>query len=322
MESKIFTIFSGDGKTSLRKLCTNLLKEQKKSWPALAAAHAELTGVQTRLLSCAGCDVYVQFNPARAVSSGAFVDQESIKKRPCFLCSHNLPSEQKGILYQNEYLILCNPAPIFAEHFTIVHLQHQPQAIAASLDCLLDLTLDMSPDFALLYNGPACGASAPDHLHFQAIPAAGLPLPRSFPGHFPIIKDADVKVYRGESVNRTVLVLAGSDKQLLLVQFARLLKTAQNVILINGEPMINVLCSYEDGVWRLMIFLRAKHRPAVYYQAGEQRIFVSPGAIDMAGVVITPLRLDFNRLDCETIHNIYTEVSLTEDTMNKIIEEL
>lgn len=322
MESIIFTIFPGDGKTSLCELCTNLLEEQKKSWPALAAAYGGLAYVQTRLLSCSGYEVYVQFNPARVVSSGAAVDQESIKKRPCFLCTQNLFPGQKGILYQNEFLILCNPAPIFAKHFTIVYLRHQPQAIAVSLERLLDLTVDMSPDFALLYNGPECGASAPDHLHFQAIPADTLPLLQLFPGHFPIIKDADVKIYRGESINRSALVLAGNDKKLLLAQFDRLLKAAQNIIPANGEPMINVLCSYANCVWRLMIFLRAQHRPAAYFQEGEQRIFVSPGAIDMAGVVITPLGLDFNRLDCETIHNIYTEVSLTEEMMNKIIEEL
>lgn len=322
MERQIFTKFPGSGQTPLSELCVNLLKEQKENWTGLAAAHKGLADVRTRWFSCAGYEVCVQFNPARIVSSGAAVDKESIKNRPCFLCAHNLPLGQKGILYQNEYLILCNPAPIFAEHFTVVHLQHQPQAIAASLGRLLDITKDMSPDFALFYNGPACGASAPDHLHFQAIAANTLPLLESKDCHFRMIKDAAVKVYCGDGINRTALVLAGSDKGLLLAQFDCLLKAAQNVIPSNGEPMINVLCFYEDFVWRLMIFFRSKHRPDAFYQEGEQRTFVSLGTIDMAGVIITPLELDFNRLDCESIRNIYAEVSLTEETMNKIINAL
>ena len=321
MQNQIFTVFPGGEQTPLSELCLNLLEEQKKDWPGLAAAHKGLANVRARLLSCVGYDVCVQFNPARIVSSSAAVDQESIKNRPCFLCAQNLPPEQKGILYQNEYLILCNPAPIFEKHFTVVHLQHQPQAIAASLGRLLDITKDMSPDFALFYNGPACGASAPDHLHFQAIPANTLPLMKSFPCYFRIIKDAAVKIYCGQGINRTALVLAGSDKALLLTQFDRLFKAAQYIIPISGEPMINVLCSYEDCVWRIMIFFRSKHRPGAFYSEGEQRIFVSLGTIDMAGVIITPLELDFNRLNCESICNIYAEVSLTEDTMNKIIEQ-
>lgn len=319
MKNKNFATCPGSTPTSLLGHCKNLLGEQKRNWPLLAAAHKGLVNVRTRLISGSGYDVYVQFNPAREVSSSAAVDKESIKNRPCFLCDFNLPRGQKGILYQNDYLILCNPAPVFAEHFTVVHMQHQPQAIATSVNRLLDITADMSPGFVLFYNGPACGASAPDHLHFQAIPANILPLQQSLPGNFRIIKDAAVRVYYPEGINRTALVLEASDKDLLLAQFDRLLQAAQNVLSIRSEPMINVLCSYKDGVWRIIVFLRAKHRPDAFYAEGEQRIFVSPGTIDMAGIIITPRELDFNRLDFEKISSIYAEVSLPEDTMDKII---
>ncbi|NTW77854.1 MAG: DUF4922 domain-containing protein, partial [Syntrophaceae bacterium] len=295
---------------------------QRKTWPALAAAYAGLAKIKTKVHSCGGYGVYVQFNPARSVSSGAAVDHQSISKRPCFLCSHNLPCEQKGILYQKEYLILCNPAPIFEKHFTVVHLQHQPQAIAASMGRLLDITADMSPDFVVFYNGPACGASAPDHLHFQAMPAGLLPLPGAFPKNFRIIRNSSMQVYRSEETDRAVLVLAGSNKELLLKQFGCLMKAVQNATCVSDEPMINLLCSYENGLWRIMIFFRAKHRPDAFYQEGEQRIFISPGTIDMAGVVITPLEIDFNRLDGQRIRNIYAEVSLSEEMVNKIIDAL
>jgi hypothetical protein len=321
LESKIFTIVPGRDQARLPDLCINLLEAQKKSWPLIAAAHEKLNNIQTRLISGAGYDVIVQFNPARAVSSGAAVDAESIKNRPCFLCTANLPSEQKGILYSKDYLILCNPAPIFEKHFTVVHLQHQPQAIAVSLGRLLDLTAEMSPGFAVFYNGPACGASAPDHLHFQAIPADTLPLLKTFPEHFLMIEDASVQVYQGKGINRAALVLTGRDKNLLMNKFDRLIKAAQNVVPGIDEPMINVLCSQKDYIWQIMIFFRSKHRPDAFYQQGEQRIFISLGAIDMTGLIITPLALDFKRLDCESIRNIYREVSLPAETMEKIIED-
>ncbi|MEQ8152877.1 MAG: DUF4922 domain-containing protein [Smithellaceae bacterium] len=321
MNNQIFTAFPAEGGAKLGDLCLELLEDQKKTWPALAAAYAGLAGIKTKAHCCDGYEVRVQFNPARSVSSGAAVDPRSIKSRPCFLCTRNLPSEQKGILYHEEYLILCNPAPIFEKHFTVVHRQHQLQAIAASIGSLLGLAAGMSPDFVVFYNGPACGASAPDHLHFQAIPAGLLPLPEAFPEGFTIIRDSDVQVYRAEKSDRAVLMLDGNDKELLLQQFDRLLRAAQNIVAGSTEPMINLLCSCANGRWRIMIFFRAKHRPDAFYQEGEQRIFVSPGTIDMAGVIITPREIDFNRLDGQSIRNIYTEVSLSEQMMSKIIEQ-
>lgn len=321
MNNQIFTAFPAEGGAKLGDLCLELLEDQKKTWPALAAAYAGLAGIKTKAHCCDGYEVRVQFNPARSVSSGAAVDPLSIKSRPCFLCTRNLPAEQKGILYHEEYLILCNPAPIFEKHFTVVHRQHQLQAIAASIGGLLGLAAGMSPDFVVFYNGPACGASAPDHLHFQAIPAGLLPLPEAFPEGFTIIRDSDVQVYRAEKSDRAVLMLDGNDKELLLQQFDRLLRAAQNIVAGSTEPMINLLCSCANGRWRIMIFFRAKHRPDAFYQEGEQRIFVSPGTIDMAGVIITPREIDFNRLDGQSIRNIYTEVSLSEQMMSKIIEQ-
>ena len=173
--NRILVQYPGGKQKSLIALCLNLLEEQKKSWPKLAYAYRELADVRTRSITCGGYKVYLQFNPQRAVSSGAAVDAESIKNRPCFLCKDNLPSEQQGILYRNQYLILCNPAPIFENHFTIVTLEHKPQEITSSISWLLRLSMDLSPDYAVFYNGPACGASAPDHLHFQMIPVNTLP---------------------------------------------------------------------------------------------------------------------------------------------------
>ena len=110
----------------------------------------------------------VQFNPGRYISTSAKVDEKSINDRKCFLCPANLPEEQKGILYEEEYLILGNPFPIFPEHFTIPNINHVPQQIKNNFPLMLKLTKDLSKHYVVLYNGPKCGASAPDHFHFQA----------------------------------------------------------------------------------------------------------------------------------------------------------
>jgi glycosyltransferase involved in cell wall biosynthesis len=320
--NRIFAQYPGEKQKSLTVLCLNLLADQKKSWPKLAYAYRELANVRTRSITCGGYKVYLQFNPQRAISSGAAVDVESIKSRPCFLCKDNLPSEQQGILYRNQYLVLCNPAPIFENHFTIVALEHQLQEITSSINWLLRLSTDLSPDYAVFYNGPACGASAPDHLHFQMIPVNALPFLSELRELPPVKEISSVRYSRGKVFDRSVIVLESKNADELTKQFMCLLKAAQKILATNDEPLVNVICTYIGNCWRLAIFLRQKHRPDAYSAEGKNRIFISPGAIDMAGVIITPHLDDYNRLDCNTIRDIYQEVSLPEGMMNTIMNEI
>ncbi|OGP88014.1 MAG: hypothetical protein A2031_05425 [Deltaproteobacteria bacterium RBG_19FT_COMBO_43_11] len=322
MEKRIFAQYPEKKQKPLTALCLNLLDEQKKSWPGLAHSYQELANIRTRSVSCGSYKVDLQFNPQRAVSSGAAVDRESIKNRLCFLCIDNLPIQQRGILYRRDYLILCNPAPIFDKHFTIVNLHHQPQAIAASLILLTNMARDLSPHFTVFYNGPACGASAPDHLHLQAIPKNALPFIETSETISPIKEISGVKVYTEEKLDRSVVMMDGKNEKSLQEQFTRFINIAQRMLQTKGEPMLNILCIYENDTWRLIIFLRQKHRPDAFFLEGEKRIFVSLGAIDMAGVIITPMLVDFNRLQASQIIDIYREVSLAEDITSKIIREL
>ena len=322
MEKRIFAQYPEKKQKPLTALCLNLLDEQKKSWPGLAHSYQELANIRTRSVSCGSYKVDLQFNPQRAVNSGAAVDRESIKNRLCFLCIDNLPIQQRGILYRRDYLILCNPAPIFDKHFTIVNLHHQPQAIAASLILLTNMARDLSPHFTVFYNGPACGASAPDHLHLQAIPKNALPFIETSETISPIKEISGVKVYTGEKLDRSVVMMDGKNEKSLQEQFTRFINIAQRMLQTKGEPMLNILCIYENDTWRLIIFLRQKHRPDAFFLEGEKRIFVSLGAIDMAGVIITPMLVDFNRLQASQIIDIYRDVSLTEDITHKIIREL
>jgi glycosyltransferase involved in cell wall biosynthesis len=320
--NRIFAQYPGGKQKNLAALCLSLLNQQKKSWLKFAHAYRELADVRTRSVECGGYKVCLQFNPQRAISSGAAIDAESIKSRLCFLCQDNLPGEQKGILYRNQYLILCNPAPIFDKHFTIVNLRHRPQTIDGNLIWLLNLAQDLVPDFAVFYNGPACGASAPDHLHFQAIPVNALAFLSKLKKLPPLKEISSVRYSMGKNFDRSVIILESKNVNRLTKQFLRLLKTTQKILATNDEPLVNVICTYTMDCWRLAIFLRQKHRPDAYFAEGENRIFISPGAIDMAGVIITPRLNDYNRLDCNTIRGIYREVSLPEDMMNKIMDKL
>ncbi len=322
LDKHIFAEYPGNHNLTLPALCEKLFNAQKKSWPALADACSGLSSVRTREIACGSYNVHLQYNPQRSVSSGAAVDAESIKKRPCFLCLGNLPGGQQGILYRKDYLILCNPAPIFQQHFTVVTLKHQPQEIGASVNSLLQMAADLSPAYKVFYNGPACGASAPDHLHFQMIPADALAPLKAFKNLSLVKEISSVRFYKADNLDRAVVIMESRNKEALREQFEYFTKVTRKIIKTNSEPMMNVFCACENDTWRLIIFLRQKHRPDAYFAEGEKKIFVSPGAVDMSGVIITPALLDFNRMDCKTIRGIYREVSLPEETANIIMNKL
>ncbi len=318
----IFAEFSGKEKFALPALSHDFFESQKISWPELSAACRDLAATRTRTITCGNHKVTLQYNPARQASSGAPLDKDSIRKRPCFLCAANQPRQQQGILYRNRYLILCNPAPIFDHHFTVVSSNHEPQDIASSLTLFLQLTHDASPDYIVFYNGPACGASAPDHLHFQMIPYDALPFLTELTRR-PMIKiDAFVRLAAVANCHRTAVVMESKNAAALKKHFLHFLKTTQTILSSNDEPLMNVFCLYEKGHWQVISFLRRKHRPAAYFASGDQRIFVSPGAIDMAGVIITPRLADFENLDGDSVESIYREVSMDEETLNKIMRSL
>jgi ATP adenylyltransferase/5',5'''-P-1,P-4-tetraphosphate phosphorylase II len=169
-DNRIFAEFDRQEETDKRlsRLCEQLLIRQKELWPKLKKSYEAVTQALVRTVDCNSFSVKLQFNPRRIVSSGAKVDPAAIAARPCFLCPANLPESQLGILYHRKFLILCNPFPIFSSHFTISSLDHRPQAVEEDLDVFLHLARGLAPSFAVFYNGPQCGASAPDHLHLQA----------------------------------------------------------------------------------------------------------------------------------------------------------
>ena len=158
-----------------------LLNRQLGNWEQLAERYNSLKTVQAKYFEFDGFGINVQFNPNRIISSSAVVDEEALSKRDCFLCINNLPKAQKSILFDDDYLILANPYPIFPEHFTIANINHFPQRIADGFYAQLSLSKSMSKYFSVFYNGPKCGASAPDHFHFQAGSKNFMPIDNDYP---------------------------------------------------------------------------------------------------------------------------------------------
>ncbi len=309
---------------SLPRLCLGLLAGQKEAWPLAGAGYESLRYVRERELKCRGFSVRVQHNPGRITSTLADVGEKSVAERVCFLCPANLPKEQKGILYRKDYLILCNPMPVFSSHFTISHLDHRPQDLAGAVAALLDLMDDFGPGFLTLYNGPGCGASAPDHLHFQALPAGLMPIEREISAEQ---RDSGrraggVSVHRARGLGREVVILEGPEQAAVGDALHALVQGLKSVLRTDREPMMNLICIREEHAYRVLVFPRAKHRPCAFYLEGDGRLALSPAVVEMGGIMVTPLEKDFERLDAATVEQIFKEVSLDAKTVAQAIDAM
>ena len=307
---------------NLPELCLELLSEQKETWLDLREGYKSLKDIRERNVPCTGFSVRLQYNPRRIKSSLAAVGEENINERRCFLCLDHLPEGQKGILYRSKYLVLCNPVPVLPFHFTVSHLDHRHQAIAEHIDTLLHLTTDFGRAWTVLYNGPKCGASAPDHLHFQIAPSGQMPIEEEIPGEKRLTLMAQVNgvlLYRVPDLGREVIILEGDDPIALGSAFKVFLNALKKFLFINEEPMMNIIGFYKEKKWSLIIFPRRKHRPDVFFKEGDARVVVSPGVIDMGGLLVTPVEKDFDRLDAQSVESIYGEVSLEGKTVERAI---
>lgn len=277
---------------NLQKSIEQLFLSQQRQWHQLDKSIQELANVRVkRFVWGNDAEVMVQFNPARIASASAKVDKKNIEKRPCFLCEANRPIEQQGIPFLEKYIILCNPFPILSNHLTIPLHSHVPQRIRNKITDMLTLA-EQLPDYIVFYNGPQCGASAPDHFHLQA----GLKMPH---------------LLSGENTLRTCLIIAGDSKEELEECFEDVyhyLRDSQSDD--NVEPMMNIVAFVENNRYHMHIYPRKAHRPHQYFAQGKAQLLVSPGALDMAGLVIVPREEDFNKITQQDIEDIYMQVSL------------
>ncbi len=215
--------------------------------------------------------------------------------------------------------------PVFSIHFTVSHLDHRLQAISEHIGTLLQLMADFGPRWMVLYNGPKCGASAPDHLHFQVAPSGQMPIEREIRDEkrLALIRQiGSVLLYRVRDLGREAILLQGDDPAEIERALKSYLDALEKILLLNEEPMMNIAGFYGEGKWRLVIFPRRKHRPDVFFMDGDARVVVSPGVIDMGGILITSMEKDFERLDAAAVESIYKEVSLEGKTVEKAINAM
>lgn len=270
----------------------HLFISQRIEWDLLDDNCKQLNNVEVKSLTWGNdIEVILQYNPSRITSASAKVDAKSIQQRKCFLCDKNRPDIQKGITFLDKYIILCNPYPILQNHLTIPLYSHVPQLIGNKIIDMLALAESM-PDYIIFYNGPKCGASAPDHFHFQA----GL--------------KTDI-LLSGENDLRSCLTIGSSLKTEAEERFYDVYDYLKSHQLHEDEPMMNIIAFMENNKYIIHVFPRKQHRPWQYSTNGENQLLVSPGALDMAGMFITPRKEDFDKINREEIEDIYSQVSMS-----------
>ena len=298
---------------------------QLRLWPETRDRYRELTHVETRDLNVGSSTFEVQFNPARIRSTGATISKEAVAARPCFLCKANRPQVQMTKIQNADYELLVNPYPILPMHFTIPMRRHQPQQIRGMYGEMIQL-LKNYPDLMVFYNGPMCGASAPDHAHLQAGTSGILPLQREWQR---LSRNLTEVARRGEDATLSViedypcaaLAIRSRSRRGSERMFATLYHALPKVP-DQTEPMLNVVAWRADDEYVSVVFPRRKHRPDCYYKDNDEKLLVSPGALDMSGLIITPRREDFERITPEQALAILGECALSVEDMEALKERL
>jgi len=311
---------------SAKQVLNDFTESQKLKWPLAAANFKGLERVEERSFQFGEFQIRAQFNPERIRSSVANVDKASIEARMCFLCSKNRPKEQDAIGFDYQYEILVNPFPIFRNHFTISSNTHTDQRFFANAPALLDLAKAMQ-GYTVFYNGPECGASAPDHLHFQAGESEFLPLTNEF---LELRKNKQQLIFSGISADifafdnylRKMISIVTNSKETALKIIESYYCHFLAVQPEKAEPMMNALCNFAEGKWNIHLFPRKAHRPWQFFAEAEKQILISPGSVDFGGVFILPRREDFDKISKENVVDILAQVCLNQDVFLELTEKI
>ncbi len=292
------------------------VRQQLESWPELREAHEGLRQSVYKKFFLTDLEVQLQHNPFRMKSSTARVDKQSIEKRQCFLCPDNLFPEQRALVYRDDWLILGNPFPIFPDHLVISHKEHQLQEIGACLGAMLSFVTDSNGAFEAFYNGPACGASAPDHLHFQAYPAGGIPLMSQaqllLAAGMSLSQIDDMHgqgtCFAGEVDRRGVFICCTRNHAALEQNLIRAVAHLKKVTVAQDEPLVNIVIAADGPDLTGILLPRKAHRPACYFSQDGDHMVVSPGAVDVGGLLVLPRHEDYARMTREQVLGIFFEV--------------
>jgi ATP adenylyltransferase/5',5'''-P-1,P-4-tetraphosphate phosphorylase II len=286
-----------------------LFKQQTQAWPQLAKGLEGLAQAKTRPLRVDWYEILVRHIPHRLGSTRAAVDRESIGKRRCFLCVANQPPEEEGLPFDEDYTMYCNPFPIVDGHLTIVHRKHRAQRIAGQVGKMLALAASL-PGYFVIYNGPECGASAPDHMHFQAGARGLLPIKKETAG----LTGITVPNY-----GRNVLLFRGRERSACIDRVERAVDLLGKTTGKRPEPLVNIAVFHESGEWVTYLFPRGKHRPEAFH-TGE--LTVSPASIDLCGMLVVPLARDFESITSEAIAAMFREVTLPDEQCWEVVKKL
>ena len=301
---------------------SRFFNRQLEVWTDARHRFRDLKHVETRQFSD---QLKLQWNPARIVSTGAKIDKKTLGERPCFLCDKNRPKEQMSKQIDEKFHLLVNPFPILPVHFTIPARKHQPQLIYKNYG-EMHRFISLHSDLMVFYNGPKCGASAPDQLHFQARTNGILPLQtnwqrlsRNLPAIISLNDEEKISVVRDFIVPAFVIISKSAESDEAL--FRRLYKAMPQ----RGdetEPMMNIISWRKGEEFISVVIPREKHRPEAYFAEGDAQFVVSPGALDMSGLIITPREEDFRKLTEEKALSLLQECGVSEEKMNAIIAKL
>lgn len=287
----------------------SFIEQQLVVWDLARENYRQLAKTERRLFDLGEFKLAVQHNPARIRSTGAAVDKQSIAKRSCFLCEKNRPPQQTVSDLLPDWDTLLNPYPIFPVHFTIASKKHQPQGqFPLDMICFVE----KCPGLVAFFNGAHAGASSPDHLHFQAVLKSELPILRLAE----TVHNSDVSdVINAKSLIPQLpfdfysFIIKQDSKGMRLLKAATMIKGSDNEGNINEGLVNDFVWIDNSGTLRIIVIPRKAHRPACYAEDSERRLMISPGAVDMAGVIITPVKDDFEKITKEDLIQIYSEVA-------------
>lgn len=289
----------------------SLIEEQLKAWRLATDNFFSLRHAERRVMRLGDLPAAVQHNPARIKSTGASVDPRSIAARPCFLCPTNRPAEQITVKWMDGWELLVNPYPILPVHFTIASTEHKPQS---RIPIEMAEMAEAAPDLVFFFNGAHAGASAPDHLHVQAVLKDELPLLRlteasHLKGGFSTSEDMGLDV-----PFHFISAIVTPDRE----GMSTLAKVpgAFGIDRATGLPDPGLVNAFfwigDNGLLRIVIIPRKAHRPACYAAPGSDGMLISPGAIDMTGLMIVPREEDFRKIDEAAVRRIYSEVAFAD----------
>ena len=299
-------------------------KTQLSEWELAADNYRQIERIKTRHMTFPGFEILVQFNPERMASSSAKVDAKSIRSRPCFLCEKNRPPEQRGFRFESDFTVLVNPFPIFSRHLTIPSDQHTDQRIRYNFGKMLSLA-EALPDYVIFYNGPECGASAPDHFHFQAGNIGFLPVEKDFSSDkftSRIFTRKGTEAWHWTDYLRGIISLRGSEREPLETLFHKFFERFSALQPDKPEPMLNILAYRIEDLWIVHIIPRKKHRPVQFFAEEKDQILISPASVDLGGVIITPREEDFNKISKSDISDIFRQVCFSDDELQRVISDI